>query len=70
MPDSVDELKPKEPLEEGRAQAPANPFWANVRSQLRIEDEEIDGGEAETEGDDFPTCKWLEPAKYWEKRTK
>jgi hypothetical protein len=48
----------------------ASTFWDNVRAHLRIKGREIDGGEGETEGGDYPICVWLGPAKYWEKRAK
>jgi hypothetical protein len=46
----------------------AKAFWDKVRAQLRIKDEEIDGGKGETEENNYPVCVWLGPAKYWEKR--
>ena len=65
MSDNADGLERMELLKER-----ANTFWDKVRAQLRIKDEEIDGGKGETEGGDYPICVWLGPAMYWEKRVK
>lgn len=71
MPDISHDMGRIGPLKEGRTQAQVNLFWDKVRSQLSIDDEEIEGSKTDTEEDgDYPSCTWLGPAMHWEKRTK